>query len=147
MIVCDDNIRVSQWVSARMGDVGWSACQSIGLERRGKLIAGVVYDYFNGASICMHVAAEGSHWLNREFLWYSFHYPFVELGCQRVTGLIPESNCPSRRFAEHIGFEPETKLERAHKDGSVIVYRMFRERCRWLRVRGNNEQTIVACHA
>ena len=130
-----------------MGVSDWSACQSIGLEKDGELVAGVVFDYFNGASICMHVASDGPHWLNRDFLWYSFWYPFEELKCKRVTGLIPEINIPSRRFAEHLGFTPEARLADAHPFGDVIVYRMFKDQCRWLGLRKRHEQTQLAANA
>lgn len=138
-IVCDAE-RIGLWVSDRMGVRQWSAPSAIGLERDGELIAGVVYDYFNGASVCMHVAASVPHWLDREFLWFAFFYPFEQLGVRRITALIPEVNAQSRKFAEHLGFLLETRLEQAHPEGDVLVYRMFRHQCRWLKRGLRDEQ-------
>lgn len=121
-----------------MGQTTWADCKSIGLERRGELVAGVVYDYFNGANINMHVAAEGVNWLNREFLWFCFYYPFEQLKVRRVTGLIPDSNHQSKRFAESLGFELETRLQDASPTGDVLVYRMFKPQCRWLGLKGKH---------
>lgn len=134
-IVCDEPARVCQFVSERMGVSSWSAATSIGLEEDGALIAGVVFDYYNGASICMHVAAIGRRWMTRDYLWYCFHYPFNELKVKRITGLVPESNLDARRFDENLGFKLETRLTDAHPDGDVLVYKMTREDCRFLQPR------------
>lgn len=139
-IVCDENIRVNRWVAERMGQVSWADCRSIGLEKDGELVAGVVYDYFNHANVCMHVAGVGKHWLNREYLWYCFYYPFEQLKVRRVTGLIAETNTDSRRFAVGLGFEYEARLQGAHPTGDLLVYRMFKDQCRWLGLKERHGQ-------
>lgn len=132
-IVCDQPERVGRFVSEIMGNDGWSSYQAIGLEENDQLIAGVLFDNYNGASICMHVAAvPGKRWMTREFLWYCFYYPFMELKVKRITGLVPESNLVARRFDEHLGFKLETRLEDAHPDGDVLVYKMMKSDCRFL---------------
>lgn len=134
-IICNQNERVSHWVSERMGISDWSSCKSIGLEENGELVAGVVFDYYNKASICMHVAAVGSRWMNREYLWYSFHYPFNELKVKRITGLVPESNQAALNFDLNLGFKLETRLKDAHPDGDILVMKMMREDCRFINKR------------
>ncbi len=116
----------------------WSACASaIGLEKNGELVAGVVFDNYNKANINMHVASDGSrNWLNREFLWFCFYYPFKMLGVKRITGLVAESNMAARKFDEHIGFEFETKLTDAAPDGDLLIYKMTPDKCRWLNLKG-----------
>jgi RimJ/RimL family protein N-acetyltransferase len=132
-IILNEPHRVCRWVSEQMGGQSWSAAVGIGLEEDGRIIAGVVYDYWNGASICMHVASEpGSRWMTREYLWICFAYPFNQLGVRRVTGLVPESNMAARKFDEALGFELETRLKDAHPDGDVLVYKMTRDKCRFL---------------
>jgi len=134
-IICDQPQRIGEFVSKIVGNDGWSSYQAIGLEEENELIAGVLFDHFNGASICMHVAAiPGCRWLTREYLWYCFHYPFMELGVKRITGLVPESNQAARRFDEHLGFTLETRLKEAHPEGDMLVYRMFKKDCRFLRM-------------
>lgn len=109
--------------------------QSIGLERDGELVAGVVFDQFNGAQVCMHVASDGSKkWLNRHFLWFCFHFAFEQLKVKRVTGLVAASNTDALRFDEHLGFVREATLADAAPDGDLIVLRMFKHECKWLRI-------------
>lgn len=112
-----------------------SDMKGLGLERDGELVAGVLYENWSGPNVWMHVAAvPGSRWLNREFLRYCFHYPFMELGCSRVSGYVEASNEAARRFDEHLGFKPEAVLKGAATDGGdVILYVMWRDECRFLK--------------
>lgn len=108
--------------------------KGLGLERDGELIAGVLYEGYNGVNVWMHVAAApGRRWLNREYLRYCFYYPFVELGCKRVSGYVEDSNEAAKRFDEHLGFTREAVLRGAAADGGdVILYVMRKEDCRYL---------------
>jgi hypothetical protein len=60
-IVCDQPERIGPWVSEKTGG-RWSPGRgtAIGLEKDGELVAGVLYDDFNGANVLMHVASDGS---------------------------------------------------------------------------------------
>lgn len=101
----------------------------------GRMIAGIWFESFNGANMMMHVAAlPSSRWMSKELLWYTFYYPFVECGCKRVTGLLAESNTAAREFDERLGFKLEARLKDASPDGDLLVYAMFREECRWLKL-------------
>lgn len=129
-----DAERIGPWVCARAGG-SWIKDRgtAIGLERDGQLIAGVLYEDFNGANVVMHVAAEtGGRWLTRGYLYRCFHYPFVQLGCKRVTGIVPSSNKRALRFDEHLGFKIEARLVEAHPEGDLLILRMMREHCRWI---------------
>lgn len=104
---------------------------ALGLERDGELIAGVIYEGFNGHNVWMHCAIPGR--LTREFINACFHYPFVQLGCKRVSGYVEASNIKARLFDEHLGFKPEARLRGAASDGGdVILYAMTREGCRYV---------------
>jgi len=101
----------------------------------GAISAGVVFNEYNGPSICMHVASDGSkRWLCREFLRVSFDYPFNQAGVKRITGLVGEGNYDARQFDEHLGFKLETRLKGAHPTGDLLVYVMWRDGCKWLRL-------------
>ncbi len=109
---------------------------AIGLERDGKLVAGAVYEGFNGQNMWVHLAGlPGRSWLNREFLQAGFRYPFIQCGVQRLSGYVNASNTDARRFDEHVGFQEETRLRGAAPDGGdVIIYVMRKEDCRFLGV-------------
>jgi len=108
--------------------------RAIGLERRGALIAGVVFEGFNGKNMWIHVAAaQGGRWLTRTFLKACFTYAFEICRVDRLSGYVNASNQQARAFDEHLGFKEEARLEGAAPDGGdVIVYRMRRKECRYV---------------
>lgn len=96
------------------------------------LVAGVLYEDFNGANLLMHVAAEGKYWLDRRYLWFCFWYPFEQLRCKRVTGVVPATNEQAIIFDQHLGFKLEAVLKDAHPTGDLNILVMRKEDCRWL---------------
>lgn len=126
--------RVFSFVSAFTPLNMVSGMQGLGLEKDGNLVAGVVYEGFNKYNVWMHVAAvPGKRWMTKEYLRASFRYPFVQLGCKRVSGYVEASNYAARSFDEHLGFRQEAVLKGAASDGGdVILYVMRREDCRFI---------------
>jgi RimJ/RimL family protein N-acetyltransferase len=109
--------------------------KGLGLERDGRLIAGVAYEGFNGQNVWMHVAATpGAKWMTRGYLRYCFQYPFEELGVNRVSGYVEASNTQACRFDEHLGFVQEARLRGVAADGGdVVIYQMQRHQCRFIK--------------
>lgn len=131
-IILDQRDRCAEWARARIPHVpSWGEwCEAIGLEDDG-LLAVVVYNLYSGADIAMHIAAvPGRRWMTREFLRVAFRYPFVQLGCRRVSGYVPASNTDAQRFDEHLGFVREGLMRHALPDDDIIVYGMLREEAR-----------------
>lgn len=125
---------VVEWVARQTNEYGsFNGGQGIGWTRGGELIAGVVYSDWNGVNVVAHIAGKGTNWLTRQYLAVIFDYPFMQLKSNRITCMIGESNQPSRRLCEHLGFDLETTLEGAHPSGDLLVYRLWRQDCRYLR--------------
>ncbi|HEY6095351.1 MAG TPA: hypothetical protein VIU93_10415 [Gallionellaceae bacterium] len=136
MIVTDRPELIGPWVCDRAGGK-WIAGRgtAIGLMHGEEIIAGVLYEDWNGANINMHVAAiPGRKWLNREFLRICFDYPFNQVGAKRVTGIVPSCNADAMRFDLHLGFVHEATLKDAHPQGDLNILVMRREQCRWLEI-------------
>lgn len=134
-IVDDEHERVGRWMAERGGGDWRDGAKCIGLERDGRLIAGVLCDWHNGASVYMHVAGEGKRWLDREFLWFCFFYVFEQLKCRVVIGLVAGDNREAQRFDEHLGFKLTARIPDAHPSGELLVYTMRKEDCRWLKLK------------
>ena len=135
---------VVDWVSERVqGDFG--RAHGIGLQRLmtgpyaqpqfgapWKMVAGVAYEDYNGPNVVCHIAAEGANWMTRQFLWTIFDYPFNQMKVDRITVCVGEANMASRRFVAHLGVTLEANLRGAHPTGDLLVWRMFREDCKWI---------------
>jgi hypothetical protein len=112
-----------------------SVDQCIARVEDGKLMGGVLYQRYTGASIGLHVASFDPLWVNRDMLWVCFHYPFVQLGCKKMFGEVPESNSKALEFDLKLGFKEEARIKDVFPDGDLIVLSMVREDCRWLRLK------------
>lgn len=124
---------VGPWVTSRI-QIPWMNQEAIGLgDGISQILAGVVYEGFNGVSIGMHVAAlPGVNWCTREFLWMVFDYPFNQLGAKKIIGVVPAANLAAMRLDLHLGFVHEATLKDAHPTGDVNMLSMTRDQCRWL---------------
>lgn len=130
-IVC--GAPVLAFVDAALNSSPDERASGIGLEQDGRLVAGVKFDDWNGASVCMHVAAApGAQWMTRAYLNACFDYPFNQLGVRKILGVVRSTNAAARRFDEHLGFELEATIAGAAPGGDLLIYSMTRDRCRFL---------------
>jgi RimJ/RimL family protein N-acetyltransferase len=128
--------RVGTWVLEQLGAV-WTPGRGVGfgLLEDEKLIAGVLFDSWNGASVNMHVAAvPGKRWMTKSFLAIVFDYAFNQLRVKKIIGLVGADNLPAQQFDLHIGFSLEATLSNAHPSGDLLLYTMERSQCKWLKL-------------
>ena len=111
---------VVDWVAAKTGSDFSLAARGIGLERDGRLIAGVTYEKFNGRNVFVHHCIEGR--ITRQYIWTICDYPFNQLKVERVTGHMPASNKKAIAFATKIGFRLEAVLKDAHPQGDLLYF-------------------------
>lgn len=93
----------------------------------------MTFTQWNGPNIFVAVAVEDKRAVSREFLFFCFWYAFEQCGCRRITALVNEDNLTSIKSIEHLGFTREATLIDAAPNGDVIVFRMIKEDCTWLR--------------
>lgn len=137
IIHADDEL--GKWASERLGFTHIpGALTYIGLTINDEIVAVTGFEKFNGTNCIIHVAAvPGKRWCQPFYLDICFWYAFEQLGCTRVTGLVDETNVAARRLDEHLGFELETRLKNATPNGDLLVYVMWKDKCRWIRSKTN----------
>ena len=138
MILLDRKHEVAAWVLERLPnadrthfDGRWF--EGLGfLDAQERLCGGVIYYNFTGEDIEAAAAGEGQ-WLTPLKVRAIFLYPFVQLGCERMTAWVAKSNNDSRRFVERLGFVMEGVKRRALPRGeNEIMYGMLKRDCRWI---------------
>ena len=134
-IITRERERIGQFVADRMRNpAAWNAFEAIGLERNGKLIAGVVFDsYAPNARVTVHLAGDGKHWLNREFLHVCCSYAFDQMKCNVAMGFIDADNAASLQLALHFGFSELARIHGGSGDCDTVILKMMREECAWLK--------------
>lgn len=89
-------------------DLAFGLCppySALGIEREGKIIAGVLFNCFEGADT--HVTIAGKGW-TRAFLQAVGTYVFDQLGCERMTAITEQESIAG--FAERLGGKREGLL-------------------------------------
>tara|TARA_R110000787_G_scaffold126662_1_gene237967 strand:+ start:308 stop:802 length:495 start_codon:yes stop_codon:yes gene_type:complete len=130
---------VIQWVFERLpyssiDDIDYFSFVGIGLEDSGSYIAGCLYSNHSGHNIDMHFATDSPKCATKRNFRAWFGYPFLQLGCKRVTAIIVKSNKKSRKFVERAGFRLEG-VARKGFDGirDACIYGMLFEDCKYLK--------------
>lgn len=121
---------VGQWVAAQIGGVLQDNSAAIGLERDGQLVAGVIYESWNGRSIVCHIAIAGR--ITAGFMRAICRYPFDACGVHKVIGPIPSGNTKAIQNAIRIGFVEEARLKDADPTGDIVLFTLTRDKCRYL---------------
>jgi RimJ/RimL family protein N-acetyltransferase len=133
---------IGRWVCKKLHSAPQEGAEGIGLERDGKIVAGVCYDNWNGRSIQAHIVVEGA--LTRYYLFAIFHYPFEYLGCDKVVCQIIQSNKESIRLCTKMGFTREATLRDVHPDGDIYLYTLERKNCRFTGERYGKVESVRA---
>ncbi len=106
----------------------------ISMHDDGLIIGAVAYSDYNGASCAGNIAATDRRWLTPDMLWVTFHYPFIQLNCQRLFGKVPTKNTHALAFDLKLGFEIEHCVKGAYQDDDMFILAMDRANCRWLKI-------------
>lgn len=131
---------IKEFVRRRLPHVGEGFAPdatALGVLLHGKLVGGVVYDRFGEthghANIFMSAAMDHPRWARRSVLHRLFAYPFIQLGCRRMTTVTTPDNQAAIKADLAMGFQIEGVL-RCMFPGDVdgIVLGMLREECRYL---------------
>lgn len=131
-MITQDQTIVGPYVSRKVGLV-WTpeSMYAIGLvNSENEMIAGVIYERWKGVSFVVHIAVDGL--MTPEYLKAIFHYPFIHSGAKKLIAPVASSNEKSIKFVEHLGFRKEAQLLDAHPGGSILLYTMKKEECKFL---------------
>lgn len=95
-------------------------------------VAGLIYDHYNGASVCNHIWIAPGKRPSRE--WYAaiFDYSFNQLGVNKMVAQIAGSNDASIALVNHFGFVEEARIKDFSTDGDLIIYTLTKAQCRIL---------------
>lgn len=134
---------VGHWVAAQTDGAYFSdKSQAIGLVRDGELVAGVIYENWNGKSITCHIAFLGR--LSKAFLALSFRYAFVTCGASKIIAPVMSDNKAAMRLVQKMGFREEARIIDAAPRGDIVLLTMTSDNCRFLRGNYGQERSSTA---
>jgi hypothetical protein len=88
------------------------------------------------------MAGEGPGWMSRDFIRYTFRYPFDVLGLNMVFGMVPSGNTTALKIDLKLGFTELIYIEGAHPDGGLHLLQLTREN--WKRSKSPEAPDLTA---
>ncbi len=131
----------------QLDNTGFGDCVAIGVIRFKRLIGGVVYNNYHPqiGNVWVHFAFDDPRWATPSVMGSVCAYPFIQLGCKRVTAIVKRKNKRSRTFIEKgIGFRLEGCIRKGFGNDDAMIYGLLRHECRWLEENKNNGQIDTA---
>lgn len=93
----------------------------------------VAYNGFVGRTCFMHTVIERPECVTRKVVREAFEYPFVVCGCEAVVALVDSLNEAALSFDKRLGFTEVARIKNAGPEADLVILRMYRSECRWLR--------------
>jgi RimJ/RimL family protein N-acetyltransferase len=124
---------VARWAGNRLGIADWGPCATIGIMRRGELVAAAVFHQYRHPNIEISFVTTDRRWGTPAAVRAIIRYPFIQLGCKRLTSTTEAGNQPSRAFLCRMGFREEGYHIDALPSGDAVTYGLLRkDAVRWL---------------
>lgn len=137
---------VGEWVAAQIeGAYGYGCSQAIGLAQNGKLVAGIIYEDWNGKSVVCHLAIHGR--ITREWLHVISRYAFDQLGVHKIIAPAYSDNHQSLAMLKKMGFIEEGRIRDAQPSGDILIFTMTKQQCPYLSERYHGKKSPSACNA
>ena len=93
----------------------------------------VGYNGFIGRTCCMHVVIQQPEVMSPRIVREAFEFPFQVCNCEAVLGMVDSTNQAALDFDRRLGFTELTRIPNGGLEGDLVIFRMLRGECRWLR--------------
>lgn len=133
-LVFDQKFLVGEWVAHKVGqNADWGSFYAMGVERDGELVAGVVFNNYNGANATCHIAIDKFTKAIIPLFEAVCDYAFNHCKLKRLTGMVPSNEPDILAFDKHLGFEEEFVMKDGAPGADMHVLVLWPDKCRWLR--------------
>ena len=137
-LVFDRKDLIGAWVAAQTGqDTSWGDFYAMGVMQDSSVIAGIVFNNFNGANATCHIAVEKPGKSMIKLLQAAYDYAFNQCKLKRLTGMVPTSEPDTIAFDQHLGWEYEFTMKDAHPEGDMVILVMTPESGKRWKVKDN----------
>lgn len=138
MLIYGHDPAVAAWAGQQLGISDWGPCRAIGVARHDNLVAAAVFHQYRHPAIEISFVTTTRHWATPKTVRGIMRYPFVQLGCRRLTAITEASNETARAFLVRMGFRQEGVHPDAFESGAAISYGLLRaDASRWLEETGH----------
>lgn len=133
MLIYGHDAALAKWAGDRLGISDWGPCRAIGVVRGHHIAAVAVYHQYRHPGIEISFVTTDRHWATRDAIRGILGYPFLQLGCKRITAITEATNQRTRAFLCRLGFREEGIHPDAFESGDAVTYGLLRrDASRWL---------------
>lgn len=133
-----DDLRGIIWVPDHLAIPGTPMLSS-------QVAVAVAFNGFIGKTCCMHTVIQMPELLNRHMIRESFRFAFESCGVQTIFGLVDSHNEAAADFDRRIGFTEFQRIKDGGLEGDLIMFKMDKADCRWLRKVNHGQEERTAC--
>jgi hypothetical protein len=133
---------VGHWTMARTeGAYNPDRSVAIGLEKDGELVAGTVYEMWNGRSVVCHITWDQ---ITPAYLAAVYDYPYNVANVDKIIGPISSNHTRALKLVTKMGFSEEARIKDGAPDGDIVFMTQTPDRCRYLEPRYGQKITGTA---
>lgn len=133
MLLYGWNREIAHWAGARIGIDDFGPCVSIGVIHHGEIVAAAVYNQYRHPNIQVTFVTSSPRWASPGAIRAILKYPFVQLGCKRITAITEATNQPARAFLCRLGFKEEGFHPDSLPSGDSVTYGLLAcDAVRWI---------------
>lgn len=142
MIECRTNALVWEFFHAKLGlcnSGDFRGVMHVPEEHDGQTMSmddvaiAVGYNAFVGRTCCMHTVIQRPDLVSPRIVRQAFEYPFLVAECIAVLALVDSTNEAALKFDTKLGFREIDRIPGGGVDGDLVILKMMRNECRWLR--------------
>jgi RimJ/RimL family protein N-acetyltransferase len=133
MLLFNHDAVLTAWAGARLGITDFRPCTTIGVAREGVILAAAIYNNYRPPNIEVTFVTASPRWASKAAIRAMLRYPFVQLGCKRLTAITALQNTPARAFLLRLGFCEEGLHSDALPTGAAVSYGLLASKAeRWV---------------
>ena len=136
---------IGHWVTAQTDGSFWpERATAIGLKRDGQIVAGTVYEMWNGKSVVCHIAWNR---VTPAYVAAVYDYAYNVCGVDKIIGPISSNHTRALKLVTKMGFSEEARIKQAaHDAGDIVFMTQTPEKCRYLEPRYGQKITSTAAN-
>jgi RimJ/RimL family protein N-acetyltransferase len=136
---------VGHWTAAETQGSFWpERSTAIGLEKDGELVAGTIFENWNGKSVVCHIAW---HQMTPAYVAAIYDYAYNVCNVDKIIGPISSNHTRALKLVSKMGFSEEARLKNAAPDGDIVLMTQTPDKCRYLEPRYGQKITVATASA
>ena len=127
MLLYNQDVALARWAGVKLGIDDWGPVRCIGVLRNFQIAGVAVFHQYRHPNIEISFVTQDPRWATRQNIAGILRYPFVTLGCKRLTAITGAKNQRARAFLSRLGFQQEGIHPDTFDSDDAVSYGLLRK--------------------